>query len=129
MCRFGQECNKAAVFRSVASGTVSRELLPEHEFFDCPRWDFLFNCDSYYNPGISVRGYEDGPRDIIRVSGVGDFKNYDDEILLFLDWVLPFASAYDEDAFLGYFKYEECQNPTLIFSTGACSLEDRLNET
>ena len=43
-----------------------------------------------------------------------DFKNYGDEIEHFLDWITPYVDAYNND-FLGYSRYEECNNPTLYF--------------
>ena len=40
------------------------------------------------------------------------FKNYDDEIELFLDWLAPYIETY---GFLGYHRYEEFDDPTLIY--------------
>jgi hypothetical protein len=40
------------------------------------------------------------------------FKNYSQEIRLFLDWICPYINT---SGFLGFYRYEESDFPTLIF--------------
>ena len=43
-----------------------------------------------------------------------DLKNYEDEIELFLKWIYNYATT---RGFVGYMRYEEDYNPTLIYFT------------
>jgi hypothetical protein len=46
-----------------------------------------------------------------------DFKNYDDNINNFLDFIAPYVKSNYEPRFLGYSLYEECINPILYYLT------------
>ena len=43
-----------------------------------------------------------------------DLKNYEDEIELFLNWIYGYATT---RGFVGYMRYEEDSDPTLIYFT------------
>ena len=77
------------------------------------RWSILF-CDmSYYTPRTCCAAltFDDisGGYSLI---GKGDIKNYDDEIEQFFEFIMPWC----ESDFIGYYRYEENREPTLVFS-------------
>ena len=41
-----------------------------------------------------------------------NLKNYHEEIEKFMNWLCPYIET---EGFLGYMRYEECDNPTLIY--------------
>lgn len=90
--------------------------LPRHRLFSKPRWPLMLQCDSYYfdYKTTSHLAFDD-------IAGqwwfnvTSNFKNYDDEIAAFVDWVMPFVDA-SEGEFLGYSRYEETEQPSLIFA-------------
>lgn len=93
-------------------------LLPDHPLFKTARWDYMLGCDSYYFPADT--------HSTLRLDDIAkawylcircNLKNYDGEIGKFLDWVLPYADAGTEC--LGYYRYEENDDPTLIYKTRA----------
>jgi hypothetical protein len=90
------------------------ETLPDHELFQCPRWDMLGQCSSAYFP--------DHPESSLTFEGVGlrrwsvflnaDLKNYGSEIEKFFDWIDPYVRG-SQGQFLGYSLYEEDDNPII----------------
>ena len=99
------------------SGMVQPTLQAEHPFFHCSRWTMLLNGGSAYHP---TRGFHlpfapkgDSPKLFIHSS----FKNYEEEIEKFMDWIDPMV---DEPAgtFLGYSLYEQDEQPTLYYKKG-----------
>ena len=85
-------------------------------FKDTDRWRFMLNSDSYYFDGQTDSKlfrddlYENKPMYFLNVRC--NLKNYCDEIKLFLDWLCPYIKT---EGFLGYTRYEEQYNPTLIY--------------
>lgn len=90
--------------------------LPDHDFFkEGSRVWFPKSGGSYYFTGTANSAIKFRIVDNQMVLHIDtDFKNYDDEIKHFLDWIAPYVDA-DEDEFLGYSRYEEDYNPTLYF--------------
>jgi hypothetical protein len=90
----------------------------EHALFATSRWPLMLRCGSYYfqvpDP-VSVMRY-----DYIRrawwLSVRSSFKNYEDEVVLFMDWIAPYV---DNEEFLGYSRYEEDEQPVLYYATRA----------
>jgi hypothetical protein len=81
---------------------VEPEELPEHPFFECYRWRQVGRCCSSFGQYSS--------------SGIfnhSEFKNYNDEIENFIDWVSPYLDHCDGDC-IGWEWYEEYDVPTLI---------------
>jgi hypothetical protein len=76
------------------------------------RWSLMFNNGSYYHPLT-----ECGRLTCDEISGhysliaKGDIKNYDSEIEQFFDYIAPWC----ENDFMGYHKYEEDREPTLVY--------------
>ena len=86
-----------------------------HELFSTDRWKHMLYMDSYYFHADthSTLRYDDNGKCwflCIRCN----LKNYDDEIEKFIDWVTPYLYE-DEGNFLGFSRYEETEQPTLIF--------------
>ena len=85
-------------------------------FENTDRWCFMLNSDSYYFDGQTDSKlfrddlYENKPMYFLNVRC--NLKNYCDEIKLFLDWLCPYIKT---EGFLGYTRYEEEYNPTLIY--------------
>jgi hypothetical protein len=76
------------------------------------RFPWLFSNGSYYTPYTQVSklsyDYNSGQWSLL---GKGDIKNYCSAIETFFEWIAP----YSETQFLGYSRYEECDEPTLYF--------------
>lgn len=89
--------------------------LPDHPLFKTPRWFLIGNCSSYYHIPESSG--------CIKTEGYGyifsrsDFKNYDQEIELFLDWIYPFIDEESSWPFMGWYWYEESEVPFAIIYT------------
>jgi hypothetical protein len=91
------------------------EALPDHPLFGATsRWPFMLRTDSYY--------FDEDTHSTLRLDDITktyflcvrcNFKNYDDEIAQFLDWIHPYLEKHDGD-FLGFSRYEESEEPTLI---------------
>ena len=90
-------------------------ILPRHELFEGTTWEHMLLCDSYY--------FSADTHSTLRYDIIGEcyylcircnFKNYGDEIKLFLDWIFPYVR--EDENFVGFFRYEEDDVPTLIFA-------------
>lgn len=86
--------------------------LPDHPFFECPRWMSVTRCSSYYHHPASVRSKVDS-----YIFCRADLKNYDDEIAQFFDWIIPFLDE-SPGQVIGWEWYEEDNEPTLIRMPG-----------
>ena len=101
-----------AMVGEVDSNLYSITDFPTHELFKTPRWSYMLRCSSYYHTPFSLTKlhYDDISKHYYLVSS-SDFKNYDNEVELFFD----FVKDYVEDGFLGYSLYEEDTVPTQYF--------------
>lgn len=86
-----------------------RDKLPDHCFFDCPRWRHIGHMSSYYFTPFPLR-YMQGKKFVFLRC---DLKNYDNEIELFLDWIRPYMVD-----FYGWHWYEEDEQPTFFVERG-----------
>ena len=94
--------------------------IPSHPLFEsnAGRWKGMLYCDSFYfshTAGSSLvnRLSWREPDSTERVLNVRcDLKNYDDEINKFLDWIRPYSIT---RGFIGYTRFEEAEDPTLIY--------------
>ena len=96
---------------------VSDNIEPEttdHPLFSTKRWRLMLVCDSYYFDGQTDSSME---RDDIdheyHLNVRCNFKNYDNELHLFLDFIQPYLET---NGFIGYQRYEESDDPTLIYN-------------
>lgn len=79
------------------------------------RWNCLFSNMSYYTPSTTCKFLKyDTITNRWSLLGKGDIKNYDGEIQEFFEWIMPWIDGYPGD-FIGYSRYEEDLQPTLMF--------------
>lgn len=81
------------------------------------RWSSLFQNGSYYHTLTSVGLLTfDKIGNHWSLLGKGDIKNYDCEIEKFFDFIKPWC----DNSFIGYLRYEEYREPTLVYSDKDC---------
>ena len=89
--------------------------LTSHPLFSTERWRYMLRCDSYYFDGRTDSSMEyDDIGNNYQLNVRCNLKNYNNEISLFLDFIQPYLNTY---GFLGYTRYEEHEDPTLIYNT------------
>ena len=96
--------------------------IPSHSLFKTYRWDSMLRSGSYYHVPYTVKLFEyndisEGYYLVVR----SDFKNYQDEIGKFFDWITPYIKKYGDKTFIGYSLYEEYDEPKLYYIEG-CNL-------
>ena len=81
------------------------------------RLNWCFNSSSYYfDNTTSSKIFHDHISNQYRVLIHCDFKNYNDEINTFLNWIVPYIEGGECDKeFIGYQRHEKDDLPTLIF--------------
>lgn len=89
--------------------------LPDHPLFSTPRWAYMLRMGSYYFDAEthSTVNYDDILGQCVLCIRC-NLKNYDGEIQKFIDWIDPYLDKY-EGEFLGFYRYEETEEPTLIY--------------
>lgn len=87
--------------------------VPVHALFNTDRWKAMLRCDSYYFDGDtnSTLRYDDIGKSYVLTIRC-NLKNYCGEIEKFLDWIIQYSYTC---GFVGYTRYEESENPTLIY--------------
>lgn len=108
------------VLESMISGNFIENkdyVINNHNFFKCDRWKWLFLSDSYYFDGESMSNIEyDKISNTYFLTVRSNLKNYNEEILNFIDFIYPYlVPKSEEDDFLGYYRYEKRREPTLIY--------------
>jgi hypothetical protein len=89
--------------------------VPAHPFFFCDRWSSLMIMDSAYfkcDTHCSLR-QDTFDANCYYLTVTSNLKNYDDEILKFMDWIMPYLDVTDD--MLGYYRYEEDDAPTILY--------------
>lgn len=95
-------------------GESKEDVKIDHPLFkDDTDWEYMLDTDSYYFDGQtdSKLIYDPIPKQYF-LNVRCNFKNYKNEIKLFLDWLCPYITT---EGFLGYMWYEENDAPTLIY--------------
>jgi hypothetical protein len=88
---------------------------PDHPFFQCQRWAYLFRHDSYYFDADTHSTFRfDEISDAYYLCVRSNLKNYGGEIQHFLDWIPPYLDKLEGD-FLGFYRYEQSESPVLIY--------------
>ena len=102
------------ILKFMVDGTVSEpEEKPCHPLFRTDRWEGMLRCDSYYFAADTNSTFRyDTISKAYFLCVRCNFKNYDDEIQKFIDWIKPYIVA-EEGDFLGFYRYEERQQPSL----------------
>lgn len=106
--------NVKDVIRHLFAGEDKPELLPDHEFFNLPRWKMIGSCASHYHHPEAVNSapiYD--YTDTIHIFSRSDLKNYNGEIDSFVNWITPYIYGFG-DTCIGWQWYEEEEKPTLI---------------
>lgn len=88
---------------------------PSHPLFDDTRWSFMLRCDSSYfdaDTYSTIRWCDTSKAYYLNIRT--NFKNYNEEIDLFIDWINPYLEKEDGE-FLGFSRHETSEKPTLIF--------------
>ena len=95
-------------------GIDTRDL-PDHALFGETRWRWMLTGNSYYFDMVpsSILKW-DSISNAYYLSTRSNFKNYDNEISLFIDWIKPYLDK-DDGEFLGFSRYETTETPTLIY--------------
>ena len=96
-------------------GDSEKRVLDDHALFATTRWDIMLRCDSYYFDGRTDSSMiQDDIDHEYKLNIRCNFKNYDNEIELFLNWLQPYMKTF---GFIGYTRYEEYDDPYLIYNT------------
>lgn len=99
--------------------TDDREV-PDHELFQTQRWPYILTMGSAYfaaEPHSRLIEEDYGDWRAIRLNVNSNIKNYDNEIEKFVDWIDEYVDA-PPGVWLGYKRYEEDNEPTLIYKKG-----------
>ena len=98
--------------------------LPDHPLFKTDRWKWMLRSGgSYY--------FDAQPCLVWRKDDIGrcwfltvwtSIKNYSNEWRLFLEFVAPHL-AYEDRKFIGHYRYEEDDDPTLLYADGNGGIE------
>ena len=100
------------------------DVWPDHPLFHTERyWVMLKMSSAYFDEPTqsTLRKNDDGSW---RLEVQCNFKNYDDEIRLFTDWIMPYTTESDGTE-LGYHRYEEYDENTPIVK---CSVTHQRDE-
>lgn len=84
--------------------------LPNHPFFNLPRWHHIGHVGSCYHHPRGIRSMYEVRDNSFYLFMRCDIKNYDNEIAFFLHWV----THYLDSGFKGWVHYEEDCEPTLL---------------
>ena len=102
------------ILHYLVEGADIPSILPKHEFFKCDRWGMVACCDSYYFAGsTSSKMVFDDISKTWKINIRANLKNYDSEIVKFLDWLEPHIET---KGFIGYMRHETQEDPTLIYN-------------
>jgi len=90
--------------------------LPSHPLFEGARWPYMLRSWSYYFVPYAVQKFQYNyiGRNYMLIAR-SDFKNYDDEVSLFFDWLAPMLDC-EPGQHIGHYRYEEDAVPTLVFA-------------
>lgn len=101
------------VLRCIIEEDEAPDILPNHEFFNADRWTAIACGYSYYFDGsTNSKMVYDSISETWKINIRANLRNNDSEIQKFLDWLSPCISTI---GFIGYMRYEEDDNPTLIY--------------
>ena len=105
-----------AILKYMVGDSEDYPTLPNDELFSSSRWEYMLRCDSYY--------FAADTHSTLRFDDISDayylcvrcnLKNYDSEIEKFIVWIRPYIAHINGD-FLGFYRYEEFEQPTLVYA-------------
>lgn len=90
---------------------------PNHPIFtNTTRWRLMLRCDSYYFAAqtVSTLNFDSVLNSYVLCIRC-NLKNYSNEIQEFINWISPYLNTCGKE-FLGFYRYEEDEEPILIYS-------------
>ena len=100
------------LFNNNNDSTIDESKLPNHLFFQTPRWKSIGNsCSFYHHPRVINDWYEFN--NSIYIFSRSDLKNYDNEIELFFDWLNTLTLTVSDNEYIGYSQYEDDLTPKI----------------
>ena len=106
--------NTINIIQYMLGNIEEKPEIEDNPLFDTSRWTYMLNSSSYYfikSRSNSYLRYDEIAKQYI-LSIWCNLKNYDEEIDKFLNWIVNYTTSY---GFVGYTRYEEFDNPTLIY--------------
>jgi hypothetical protein len=106
--------------------------LPTHPLFsDETRWRYMFQTNSYYHVPRSHASIEyDDIGEYWTLIVRCDFKNYEDEIDLFVDWIAPYIGGHEDGKhMIGYSRYEDAVEPNILYVIASSEINEDENMT
>lgn len=98
-----------AVLNAICEKDIGAAVLEGYPY----RWRALFSNGSVYVPSTSVGSLTFGKyTERWSLLGKGDIKNYEGEIEAFFEFIKPWC----DDEFVGYYRFEEDREPTLVYT-------------
>lgn len=89
--------------------------LPKHNFFRTERWDCMLQMDSeYFEEKTKSELIYDSDYKAVFLNVTCNFKNYNNEISEFIDWIMIYCSE-EPGALLGSYRFEESKEEILIY--------------
>lgn len=91
------------------------ETLPDHPLFKCKGWSYILNYTSSYfqgNTDSKVYYHNYYGENYYSLNVRCNFKNYEDELEHFLNWLSPYVKTTDK--VIGYSLHETERLPTWI---------------
>lgn len=114
-CRLKDDKQVIEILKYMIGQTKDKPELSDHELFATDRWNFMLQCSSYYFVPSTVH--------LLEWNEIGqywcfinrsDFKNYDNEVNKFIDWIKSYINSSSE--MIGYSRYEEDREPTIYYT-------------
>lgn len=84
-----------------------------HDFFKCQRWYMLFLSTNWDEDMQGGKLREDKGNWTVNLHT--EFKNYDDEIDKFMDWITPYIVGRKKRQYVGQYQGENMDNPINIY--------------
>lgn len=112
-CRIKDDPSIINVLKYMIGEIEEQPELPDHSLFKTYRWIAMLRGSSYPEV-VHLLKYNDIGKYWCFINR-SDFKNYDDEVNKFIDWLAPYL----EDTYgvmIGYSRYEEDKDPIIYYS-------------
>lgn len=84
----------------------------DHIFFQCERWYFLF-LSTNWGSTEGAKFYRSGNHWVLELDT--EFKNYDDEIEKFVDWITPYVAGRKKKQYIGNYRVEYSDHPINLY--------------
>jgi len=111
-----RDCEVAEVLKFMV-GDIEDEpkAVPKIPLFGDTGWRYMLQMDSYY--------FDEDTHSTLRWDDIAkayylcircNLKNYNSEIEQFITWIAPYCAEKENGDFLGFYRYEEDETPTII---------------